>query len=254
MRTLLIALALSISTTAQAQPIHGAAQTPPVTQIPASPPRQAPSRPHAPPPQSVPPPTVFPLPPLTTPPAGGLTHGFPGFFANDTSVPRRMTPSGRHSPIVTPFIGGFVGGYPVGEDPADRARAATPPAEPPGVLRLAVTPDTAQVYVDGFFVASVEDLDAQRDLALEAGSHRIEIRAPDYQTLTFDVRIAPREVITYRNALEIARPAAIPPRAARAPAGPMYVIPNCYLGNVPPRASRLPSGCDIAKVQVLGKR
>ncbi len=34
----------------------------------------------------------------------------------------------------------------------------------------------------------------------------------------------------------------------------MYLIPNCYLGNVPPRPSRLPSGCDITRVQVLGAR
>jgi hypothetical protein len=31
----------------------------------------------------------------------------------------------------------------------------------------------------------------------------------------------------------------------------MYVIPNCYIGNVPPRASRLPAGCDIKQVQIL---
>jgi hypothetical protein len=42
--------------------------------------------------------------------------------------------------------------------------------------------------------------------------------------------------------------------AAPAPAGPatvMYLIPNCYLGNLPPRQNRLPSGCDAKRVQVL---
>jgi hypothetical protein len=34
----------------------------------------------------------------------------------------------------------------------------------------------------------------------------------------------------------------------------MYVIPNCYLGNIPPRANRLPSGCDIKQVQVLAPK
>jgi hypothetical protein len=34
----------------------------------------------------------------------------------------------------------------------------------------------------------------------------------------------------------------------------MYLIPNCYLGNVPPRANRLSPGCDIKQVQVLGAK
>jgi len=34
----------------------------------------------------------------------------------------------------------------------------------------------------------------------------------------------------------------------------MYMIPNCYLGNIPPRANRLPQGCDIKQVQVLGPK
>lgn len=51
--------------------------------------------------------------------------------------------------------------------------------------------------------------------------------------------------------------AAVPEREGRvtaASAGPMYVIPNCYLGNVPPRQERLPLGCDINHVQVLGSK
>jgi len=36
------------------------------------------------------------------------------------------------------------------------------------------------------------------------------------------------------------------------PTGPttMYVIPNCYAGNIPPRADRLPAGCDIKNLRV----
>jgi hypothetical protein len=31
----------------------------------------------------------------------------------------------------------------------------------------------------------------------------------------------------------------------------MYLIPNCYLGNVPPKAERLPQGCDVTRVQEI---
>jgi hypothetical protein len=195
---------------------------------------------------------LFPLPPLMTQPAGGLTSGFPGFFSSEARGPRRTTPFHRHAPFGTAFYGGFVPGYAIADEPVERARPAV--VEAPGALRLSVTPGAAQVFVDGFYVATVDDIVARHDLTLEPGPHRIEIRAPEYQTLTFDVRITPRELVTYRGALELVRPMAPAPRAATQPAGPMYVIPNCYIGNVPPRPSRLASGCDIKQVQVLGKR
>jgi hypothetical protein len=51
-------------------------------------------------------------------------------------------------------------------------------------------------------VGVVDDFDGifQR-LHLEAGPHRIEIRAPQYETLTFDVRIIVDETTTYRGEL-----------------------------------------------------
>jgi hypothetical protein len=69
-----------------------------------------------------------------------------------------------------------------------------------GALRLKVKPANASVYVDGYYVGVVDDFDGifQR-LHLEAGPHRIEVRAPQYETLTFDVRITPDETTTYRG-------------------------------------------------------
>ena len=59
-----------------------------------------------------------------------------------------------------------------------------------GELRLKVKPRDAQVYVDGYYVGIVDDFDGvfQR-LHLPSGPHRIEVRAPGYETLTFDVQI-----------------------------------------------------------------
>jgi hypothetical protein len=121
-----------------------------------------------------------------------------------------------------------------------------------GLLRLSVTPIFAQVFIDSYYVGTVADIDAQRVLTVDAGVHRIEFRAPQYQTLTVDVRVMPYETVTYRGALEPIRPAPPAASAHAASPGPMYLIPNCYLGNVPPRPSRLPAGCDVNKVQVLG--
>jgi hypothetical protein len=159
--------------------------------------------------------------------------------------------SPRYGQFGSPFYFPFVGGYPAGPDPVVTTPSA-PVEAAAGFLRLSVTPSAAQVLIDSFYVGTVADIDAQRVLTLDEGPHRIEIRAPQYQTQTVDVRIVPREIVTYRAALEPARPPA-PPARATAP-GPMYLIPNCYVGNVPPRQSRLPAGCDIKQVQVLGPR
>ena len=72
-------------------------------------------------------------------------------------------------------------------------------------------------------------------------------------TVAFDVRIESNETVTYRAALEPSRRQ--PPARAAAPPGParMYVIPNCYLGNIPPRQDRLPSGCSTKQVRVIGE-
>jgi hypothetical protein len=71
-----------------------------------------------------------------------------------------------------------------------------------GHLRLQVEPVTAQVYVDGFYIGTVDDFNGSaQDAVLEAGPHRIEIRAPGYETLTFDVKTEANRTITYRGIL-----------------------------------------------------
>jgi hypothetical protein len=69
-----------------------------------------------------------------------------------------------------------------------------------GSLRLKIKPRDAQVYVDGYFVGTVDSFDGvfQR-LSVEAGGHKIEIRAPGYETLQFDVLITPGETVTYKG-------------------------------------------------------
>jgi hypothetical protein len=72
-----------------------------------------------------------------------------------------------------------------------------------GSLRLKVTPRTASVYVDGYYVGMVDEFDGifQR-LPIEPGPYTIEIRADGYQTLTFDVRVLPDRTTTLEADLE----------------------------------------------------
>jgi hypothetical protein len=76
-----------------------------------------------------------------------------------------------------------------------------------GELRLDVSPRNAEVYVDGYFAGHVDDFDGIfQSLELEEGTYRIEIVAPGFAPLQFDVRIYAGRKITYRGDLARGRP------------------------------------------------
>jgi len=71
-----------------------------------------------------------------------------------------------------------------------------------GELRLDVSPRHAQVYVDGYFAGTVDNFDgAFQGIRLAPGAYRIDLVAPGYETLTFDVRITPGQKVRYRGEL-----------------------------------------------------
>jgi hypothetical protein len=73
---------------------------------------------------------------------------------------------------------------------------------PTGELRLRVRPREAQVFVDGYYAGTVDDVDGVfQSLRLEEGAYLIEIVLPGYTPLAFDVLIRPGEKVTYRGEL-----------------------------------------------------
>jgi hypothetical protein len=71
-----------------------------------------------------------------------------------------------------------------------------------GALRLKVRPREARVSVDGYFAGTVDDFDGKfQKLQLEEGHHKIELLAPGYEPLSFDVRIVAGEKVTYEGKL-----------------------------------------------------
>ncbi len=117
-----------------------------------------------------------------------------------------------------------------------------------GLLRLLVDPPTALAYVDGYYVGPVGVFD------LKVGPHRIEVKAPDYNTLKFDVHVDPNQTITYQGDLQpapykpLVEPGRLPARKT------FYVIPGCYAGDRPPQLATLPQGCDLARLRTLGSQ
>jgi len=90
--------------------------------------------------------------------------------------------------------------------PGAPAAGASPWAAP-GDLRFDVTPGSAQVYVDGYFVGAVNDFEGRRQrLSLAPGTHHVALQAPGYESTEGDVTIEPRQTTTYKETLAHVKP------------------------------------------------
>jgi hypothetical protein len=72
-----------------------------------------------------------------------------------------------------------------------------------GGVSFEITPNTAQIFVDGSYVGTVgEFVPTTQPLGLTSGRHRIEVRAPGYQTMSFDADIVAGQVIPYQGVMQ----------------------------------------------------
>jgi hypothetical protein len=69
-----------------------------------------------------------------------------------------------------------------------------------GGMAFLLEPDWAEVYIDGQYVGVARDFGGQ-PVPVAAGFHRIELFAPGYEPVAFDVNILPGQVIPYRGNL-----------------------------------------------------
>ena len=201
------------------------------------------------------PPIGLPLPPMSLPPVEQPTGDF-----GRPRPPRPGGPFRPRQPIVffgAPYMWG-VDYWNQAATPGEmtRGQARDLPQPTNGTLRLDVQPgDRLQVFLDGEFVGTSADFAGELEMA--PGSWRVELRAPGYETIAFDVRITAGRTTTYQGALT---PVSPPPATTPTPqvgAKPelgsgdtFYLIPGCYLGNVPPHLVKLPAGCDVSKAIV----
>ena len=73
-----------------------------------------------------------------------------------------------------------------------------------GGLSFEITPTSAEVFVDNVRVGTVGDFTpTTQPLGVAAGRHHVEVRAPGYQTMSFDVDIVAGQVIPYQGSLEM---------------------------------------------------
>ena len=71
-----------------------------------------------------------------------------------------------------------------------------------GGVALEITPNDADVYVDGEYAGRVQDFDGtEQPLTLSSGTHQIEVQAQGYEPMRIDVQIQAGQVIPYRGDL-----------------------------------------------------
>lgn len=69
-----------------------------------------------------------------------------------------------------------------------------------GGMSFLLDPDYAEVYIDGLFVGIARDFGGQ-PVPVAAGFHRIELYAPGFEPVAFDINVFPGQVIPYRGSL-----------------------------------------------------
>ena len=151
-------------------------------------------------------------------------------------------------PYFAPF--GYAPYVEFATEPAPEPAARTVDEPPLGFLQLRVQPRTAEVYVDGALAGTVDDFGGRGARQLPAGPRRVEIVAPGYETLTFDVRVPENDTVTFTHELEraVARPA---PVSVVIPHKALYVVPQCYIGDRAPLQSDMPAGCRLDDLRVI---
>jgi hypothetical protein len=147
-------------------------------------------------------------------------------------------------------LGGYGYGYAGGAAYGLDASATAADDVAAGYLEVQGEPVTAQVYVDGLYVGTIDDV-RRAGRAVDPGAHHVEVRAEGYDSLSVDVRIDPGETTVYRAALKPAASRTAGPPPPPATPKTFYVIPGCYAGTVKPEARQVPSGCDLSKLRTI---
>jgi hypothetical protein len=122
----------------------------------------------------------------------GFYGGYWG-FNNDFGYPYGGAPYyGYYDP--------WFGGYP---DMPDSYTTGSSGWTEEGSLKLKIKPKDAEVFVDGFYVGLVDDFDGLfQKLHIDAGPHRVEVRAAGYEPLVIEVRITADHTTTYQGELK----------------------------------------------------
>jgi hypothetical protein len=72
-----------------------------------------------------------------------------------------------------------------------------------GGFSFEVSPNTAQVFVDGKYMGTVGEFTPQsQPLGVPAGDRRVELRADGYRTVQFEAQVVAGQVLPYQGSMQ----------------------------------------------------
>jgi hypothetical protein len=142
--------------------------------------------------------------------AVGLWAGFPVAYPYVHASPYQYAyPYPYSYPYPYPASGYYGSAYGYPSYPASSYPAAAPgtvgvqPGQNYSGVSFDITPNTAEVYVDGTYIGTVAEFSpTSMPLTLTPGRHHFEVRAAGYQTMAFDADIVAGQVIPYRGEMQ----------------------------------------------------
>jgi len=128
-----------------------------------------------------------------------------------TAVPRPispMPPIGGGVTVLPSFpLFGLSGGFALSSYGGWPLPYANSYDVPTGGLRLQIEPGSAELIVDGYYAGSVDDFSGRsQHLDLTPGTHHLEVHAPGFQPLAFDVFIQAHHTIRFSATLTPSAP------------------------------------------------
>jgi len=140
----------------------------------------------------------------------GVWVGFPVPFPAWASVAPYPSAYPYPVPYPVPYPSPYPSPYPVptgsagypAQAPAGSVTVA--PGQPAyGGVSLEITPPDAELWVDGGYAGRAGDFGPQaQPLTLTVGVHHVEVRAPGYRPLAFDVTVSAGYVVPYQGVLQ----------------------------------------------------
>ena len=77
------------------------------------------------------------------------------------------------------------------------------PQRSSGGISFDITPNNAQVYIEGEYVGLVSNFSpTSQPLTLAPGRHHVEIRLVGYQTMTFETEVTSGQVVPYQGTMQ----------------------------------------------------
>jgi hypothetical protein len=150
-----------------------------------------------------------PYPYYVSPYAYAPQYGAPSVYAApapnypSSNYPTSNYPSSNYPSANYPSSNYPSANYPSSNYPAPSVDVQRRGAAPRAGISFEITPQNAAVFVDGNYVGTAEEFGPSAPpLDLAPGSHRVEVRAQGYRTLTSDADVEPGQVIPFQGTLQ----------------------------------------------------